>query len=200
MAQEPTRERIVACALQLFAERGFRGTSVAQIEKAAGLSPGSGSLYAHFRNKQEVLDAAIEHAMSAAESGFSLLPLLPLGDLRAELTLVARATLLMLNSARNLLLVLIKEVDQSPEFAGNVRRSVIDRAHLWFSDWLNDKAEAGEIADLDFPVVTSIYTGALIQYWVMDDILGGPPQDVDEDRFIAGWVDSFHRVLTPREA
>jgi hypothetical protein len=62
------------------------------------------------------------------------------------------------------------------------------------------QAEAGEIADLDFPVVTSICTGALIQYWVMDDILGGPPQDVDEDRFIAGWVDSFHRVLTPREA
>ena len=39
----PTRERILAAALELFAERGYRGTSIGEIEAAAGLSPRSGA-------------------------------------------------------------------------------------------------------------------------------------------------------------
>ncbi|WP_262402908.1 TetR/AcrR family transcriptional regulator [Actinomadura sp. CNU-125] len=57
-----TRERIVAESLRLFAERGYAATSVAEIEAAAGLSPGAGGLYRHFRSKEEVLSSAIrEH-------------------------------------------------------------------------------------------------------------------------------------------
>src|SRR3954447_13378526 len=57
-----TRERIVVEALRLFADRGYAATSVAEIEAAAGLSPGAGGLYRHFPSKQEVLAAAVrEH-------------------------------------------------------------------------------------------------------------------------------------------
>ena len=48
--QAPTRERILMAALDLFATQGFEATSIAQIEKSAGLSPGSGGLYKHFRS------------------------------------------------------------------------------------------------------------------------------------------------------
>ena len=52
---ESSRDRILAEALRLFGEQGYAGTSIAQIEKAAGLSPGSGALYRHFKSKDELL-------------------------------------------------------------------------------------------------------------------------------------------------
>ncbi|MGH9208726.1 MAG: TetR/AcrR family transcriptional regulator, partial [Acidimicrobiales bacterium] len=45
MPTTPTRERLVTEAMRLFGEQGYKATSVAQIEAAAGLAPGSGALY-----------------------------------------------------------------------------------------------------------------------------------------------------------
>lgn len=55
-----TRERIVRAAVGLFADGGYSATSVADIERAVGLSPGAGGLYRHFRSKDELLLAAVE--------------------------------------------------------------------------------------------------------------------------------------------
>lgn len=55
-----TRERIVAAATTLFADGGYGATSVAEIERAVGLTPGAGGLYRHFRSKDELLLAAVE--------------------------------------------------------------------------------------------------------------------------------------------
>lgn len=54
-----TRNRIISSAMTLFAEQGYDSTSIAEIEAAAGLSPGSGSLYRHFKSKDELLLAAV---------------------------------------------------------------------------------------------------------------------------------------------
>ena len=75
-----TRDRIIAEAMRLFAQRGYRGTSIADLEDAAGLSPGSGSLYTHFRSKEEVLAAAVEQTALLADTGYAAFDLLPLGD------------------------------------------------------------------------------------------------------------------------
>lgn len=46
----PTRERISAAALELFATKGFDGTSVRDIARAAGIA--EGALYRHFPSKE----------------------------------------------------------------------------------------------------------------------------------------------------
>jgi len=55
-----TRQRLVQAAMRLFAARGYAGTSVAEIEGAVGLRPGSGGLYRHFPSKEALLLAAVE--------------------------------------------------------------------------------------------------------------------------------------------
>jgi AcrR family transcriptional regulator len=52
-----TRERLLAAAADVFAERGYDGTRVADIAGAAGVS--NGALYAHFDSKAELLVAAL---------------------------------------------------------------------------------------------------------------------------------------------
>ncbi|MHB8320340.1 MAG: TetR/AcrR family transcriptional regulator [Acidimicrobiales bacterium] len=54
-----TGERLVGAAAALFADRGYAGTTIAEIERAVGLTPGSGGLYRHFSSKEELLLAAV---------------------------------------------------------------------------------------------------------------------------------------------
>jgi len=57
MPRTSGRAALVEVAARLFAERGFEATSVAEIQAAAGLAPGSGALYKHFASKRALLDA-----------------------------------------------------------------------------------------------------------------------------------------------
>ncbi|WP_433476245.1 TetR/AcrR family transcriptional regulator [Spirillospora sp. CA-142024] len=52
-----TRERLLSAASDVFAQRGYDGTRVADIARAAGVS--NGALYAHFGSKAELLVAAL---------------------------------------------------------------------------------------------------------------------------------------------
>ena len=52
-----TRERLLRAAAEVFAERGYDGTRVADIAAAAGVS--NGALYAHFSSKADLLVDAL---------------------------------------------------------------------------------------------------------------------------------------------
>jgi len=52
-----TRQRLLRAAADVFAERGYDGTRVADIAAAAGVS--NGALYAHFGSKAELLVDAL---------------------------------------------------------------------------------------------------------------------------------------------
>src|SRR5215469_13584815 len=52
-----TRERLLRAAANVFAERGYDGTRVAEIAAAAGVS--NGALYAHFDSKAQLLVHAL---------------------------------------------------------------------------------------------------------------------------------------------
>ena len=52
-----TRERLLRAAADVFAQRGYDGTRVADIAAAAGVS--NGALYAHFASKAELLTDAL---------------------------------------------------------------------------------------------------------------------------------------------
>jgi AcrR family transcriptional regulator len=75
VAIEPsTRDRLVTAAIQVFVEQGYEQARVQDIARAAGLT--TGAIYANFRDKRELLLAAIasrttaevEKLLQAAES------------------------------------------------------------------------------------------------------------------------------------
>ncbi len=51
----------------MFGEQGYAATSVAQIEAAAGLSPGSGCLYKHLRSKEALLADGLDRLFRGVE-------------------------------------------------------------------------------------------------------------------------------------
>jgi AcrR family transcriptional regulator len=55
---QATREHLIAVATQLFASRGYEGTSVDAVQQGAGVS--RGSLYHHFASKDALFEAVVE--------------------------------------------------------------------------------------------------------------------------------------------
>ena len=56
-----TKEKITEEALTLFAQKGYKGTSVKNIADAVGIK--DASLYNHFKSKQEIFDSIVELIM-----------------------------------------------------------------------------------------------------------------------------------------
>ena len=52
-----TKESILITALQVFAEKGYEASSVADIAGKLGL--GKSALYKHYKNKRDILDSIL---------------------------------------------------------------------------------------------------------------------------------------------
>src|SRR2546423_5396608 len=124
---ETAKERIVRVAIALFAERGYAGTSVADIQAAAGLAPGSGAMYKHFRSKQEVLAAAIDQHIrdfTAADSALEL----P-GDPAAALKIILTRLLEALQANASLVRISLRDPDARPELAHRMADASLPALH-----------------------------------------------------------------------
>jgi AcrR family transcriptional regulator len=195
LRHEPsTRERIVAEAIRLFAERGFRGTTVGEIESAAGLQPRSGGLYKHFASKEELLEAAIERHVSEIEAVRPALEVMPLGDLRAELTLVARWTLAELGAEQQLVKIIQKEGDRFPGLAAQFRERIVERGYEEATKLIGRvMAEAG-VEDPNPRALAAIALGSLVNYRIEQTMFGVPPAGIGEEELIETWVELWMMV------
>src|ERR1700743_1073240 len=135
-APASTRERLVTEAMRLFSAKGFEATSVSQIEAAAGLAAGSGALYRHFKSKDALLDAGIDRQLDRRSAMRDIRALFAgLGDLRAELTVLGRYLLSVVDEEMQLLQIAAR----TP--AGQSDR--LDTAYGAVGDWV--PAELGGV-------------------------------------------------------
>jgi len=181
-----TRERIVTEAMRLFAEHGFRGTTVGDIEHAAGLAPRAGGLYKHFRSKEEVLEAGIERHVSEMNVIEPALENMPVDDLRAALTLSGRLALDELRSEMPLMKIVQKDGERFPELVAKVRASIIERGHQQGVALVGRLA--GDLLDeRQVAAVASVALGSLVGYRIEETMFG--PRPVSEEDYLEAWVD-----------
>jgi len=178
----PTRDRLLDEAMRLFANRGYDATSVAEIERSAGLTPGAGGLFHHFRNKEAVLAAGIERQLARLEAVRQIRGAVPpLGDARAELTLVARYVFLELEEEQELLRVLISEGRQRPHLLTGAVDQVVRGTFNEFAD-LVGRSGVSEVG-------AALALGSLVAFASAELLLGQAPIDADREDVIATWVE-----------
>jgi len=66
MRSEARARQILACAKQVFAERGFHAANISHICEAAGI--GRGTLYQYFTNKRSVLTAILRETLQRVKA------------------------------------------------------------------------------------------------------------------------------------
>lgn len=191
----PTRDRIVDAAVRLFGERGYRGTSVAAIEEASGLTPGAGGLYHHFPSKQAVLEAGIERHLARLDALRDIRRLFGgLGDLRAELTMAARYVLAELDGEAVLLRILVTEARQRPELLANAVDKMISSSYAEFAAWLRERATS-ELSAEQANAIATLGLGTLLSTRLTSTVLGVTGFAVDDDVLVTTWVHAIAGLL-----
>jgi len=192
---ESSRDRILSEALRLFGEQGYAGTSIAQIEKAAGLSPGSGALYRHFKSKDELLVQALQARVldrgqwaQFLSPDFSVLAMLDLvapdTDIVDRLVVLCKIGLQRLDHDRDVTRILLRD-NTAPQDALEVARR--DEHLVVLSVLSRGLAElAGpDRGDEDWDALAVVIQAALAHYWLVRDVFGGEhPSTIDTDRYL----------------
>jgi AcrR family transcriptional regulator len=179
-----TREKLIDGGLRLFAERGYRGTSVGDIEEAAGLTPRAGGLYRHFASKRELLEAAIERHVTHTQALFEVLDLMPTGDPRAEIVLLARWALREFREKDDLMRVLMRDGDEIPDLRSKYYDQIVRRGYETVIEWMKRHFKQEGLPDIDFEGVAAVTVGSLVHYHFEKSVFGFAPADVDEERLV----------------
>ncbi|WP_377273372.1 TetR/AcrR family transcriptional regulator [Peterkaempfera sp. SMS 1(5)a] len=190
-----SRARIVAEAMRLFGEQGYTKTTIAEIERAAGLSPGSGALYRHFRSKEELLaegvrskiaeNAGLLATLSDTAGAAALTP-------RQRLALLARAGLRRLGQERDLNRIVVRDLAAFPALLQDVREGEMHRIHSAVAQWLRTQSDA---QDRDWDALAVALVGSLSHFWLLQDVFGTHPSGLDEDRFVDAFVDLAEQLV-----
>ncbi len=194
-----TRERIVDEAMRLFSENGYSGTSIAKIEAAAGLTPGAGGIYHHFKSKEALLAAGIERQLARLDALRDIRRVLgPLGDIKAELTLTARYILAELDSESELLRILASEARNRPQLLTAAAEQLVSSTFTGFAAWIGERAEA-PLTDEQATAIAAVGLGSLLSSRLLADVLGIPAQ-VDDVTLVDTWVQMMTTTLAKKPA
>jgi AcrR family transcriptional regulator len=194
-----TRERIVDQAMRLFSENGYSGTSIAKIEAAAGLTPGAGGIYHHFKSKEALLAAGIERQLARLDALRDIRRVLgPLGDIKSELTLTARYILAELDSESELLRILASEARNRPQLLAATAEQLVSSTFTGFAAWISERAEA-PLTDEQASAIAAVGLGSLLSSRLLADVLGIPAQ-VDDVTLVDTWVQMMTTTLAKKPA
>ncbi|MDM4764194.1 helix-turn-helix domain-containing protein [Galbitalea sp. SE-J8] len=182
-------------AMDLFGRQGFRGTTIAQIEAAAGLTPGAGGLYRHFASKKELLEAGVAHQLQhTSELGHLLDPVelagIPAGS--GQFLAVADASLRRLDAERDVNRLLLRDLAEFPELLDRIRDNELRRVHQTFTAWLRSQAPDPAV---DVGGLAAVLMSALSHFWILSDAFGEYPLEIDRSRFLASLAEVATRML-----
>lgn len=192
------RDRVLDAAMRLFGSQGYSATTIAQIESAAGLRPGSGGLYRHFTSKRELLESGVREQLRAQPELFALIgdpAELAARPLRERLEVVAHAALARLTSERDLNRIILRDLEQFPQLLEMVRVDEMQRIQSMLARWLSIQADPD--LHLDWDAVATVLMGSVSHFWLLQDAMGSHPSELDEDRFVRALADLVSRVLAP---
>lgn len=180
-------ERILREAMRLFAERGYERTSIADIQAAAGLAPGSGALYKHFPSKEAVLAAGMDEFMAVGERARELIRTVP-GPAGEALDVLGHAAMRMLDDDRDVLRIVYRELEQFPDLRDEVRERRMQSTYATIAQWLRERSERGELRVEDPEATAAVLLGALTSFKVFQTLLGEAPARLDDERFVRAWL------------
>jgi AcrR family transcriptional regulator len=183
--QSSSREAVLAAALELFLQRGFAATRVADVAERAGV--GKGSVYLHVRNKQELFAAVIDAGVIARLEQAEMVA----GDFSGSATELL-TTLLNNNliefwgsQSSGIYKLIIAESQQFPELAAVFYRTVTRRARKLFETILQLGIDRGEYRAMDVSYTARIIVDALDNELLLAHSLGEHDDKAfDAQRFV----------------
>ena len=183
------RERLVTAAAEVFAERGYEGARVQEIVRRAGLS--TGAIYTNFRNKADLLLAAVGTAQ--VDSLFATIELA--GDVADGLRFAGHELPLARRDTRPLLFEAMVAARRDPEVAALLRRRLMKFRSLMAHAVASGQRDGSLASDIDVDAAAE-FCQALGMGFLLMEAVGLPHSgDTEWRQLIDRLVDS----ITPGE-
>lgn len=190
------REQLLEAALALFSERGYRGTSVRDITRRAGVT--EAVLYHYFANKVDLWTAVL-----ATYAPFSrvadILAEMDAAPVEEALRVLGYELLRLLRAQDKLMLALISEAPAEPDVArvlDGFLRGVADE----LGRFLAVRQERGEITpDIDTLAAARAVQGALLVRFLLTSLAPPPPDEALDRAMIDALVATLVYGLAPRD-
>lgn len=200
MVATSTKERLVSEAMRLFSQHGYRATSITQIEKAAGLVPGCGALYNHFKSKEALLAAGIDRQLDRRRAMHDISALFAgQGDLRTELTLLGRYLMSVLDRESEFLQVAARGPAEESTLLNNAYAALVDGLYSELADWI--RGCTPNLNDAGARRISVVGFNALLGKRSTRIVFQAPQVDTPDEEFLADWVDLLAGPIeTAREA
>jgi len=179
-------------AARLFAEKGYHGTSTADLAEAMGVQ--KGSLYAHIESKQDLLYEAMREGAEAFHAGLDAIPEeLPAVE---RIRLALRSHLRVVSDQLDVATVFVREwrylQGERREWVVAERRRYEERVRALF----REGRELGELrADVDDATAALLLLSAA--NWAYTWLTPGRDTDALADRFYDLLVDGMRGYATP---
>ena len=193
----PPVDRILSAAKHCFAAKGYAGTTIADIETAAGYTPRSGGIYRHFPSKVAVLEAVIDAELAANAREILDVPASDpaVTDPAQVLEQVIRRGLAQLDRQADLMRIVFRDLVQFEHLLAKVRVGLTDATYRDFADRLAAAHKAGAIPELDFEAVAVLAIGPVVDFKIKQHLLGYTPLDLGQERLVHAWVHLFTTLL-----
>jgi AcrR family transcriptional regulator len=186
-APASTRERLVTEALKLFSSKGFEATSVSQIEAAAGLAAGSGALYRHFKSKNALLDAGIDRQLDRRRAMRDIRALFAgLGDLHAELTVLGRYLLSVIDDEIQLLQIAARTPAGQSARLDTAYAALINGLNSELADWVGTWAPT--LTPQNRSVLAALGVNSILGARFATSVFRQTRGRVPDDRYITEWT------------
>jgi len=187
--------------MTLFAQQGFAATSIGDIEEAVGLQPRRGALYKHFKNKQDLLEAAVRQHLDDAAATAEELEAAALssaadapGNLRAIVVALAQRFLAEMDRLEELTRIIEHDRSRLDELIAEVKLRAVDLSYISAGRLVAEVAPSGTDAD----ATAVVLLGSLVALRRTTWTFGSAPIAISDDRFLDAWADVALAALGPQ--
>ena len=183
-----TRDRLLDAAIALFARQGYSSTSVADIQRACGLSPGSGALYKHFPSKKALLQEATRRQVQQMGATWDEYTRTRASDTKSALRQGAEQIWSSFDNNAQLLRVMFREPEALDEMIDDLWSAVAATAYQRTARALSAAKDAG-VSQVEDPEATSTVLVAALAYLpIIQLLIRRTPGKLDADRFREAWL------------
>jgi AcrR family transcriptional regulator len=192
-------EEILDAALAVFTEKGFAGTRLDEVARAAGIS--KGTLYLYFKSKQEIFEAAIQHTINPRLEQVEKLvgdDEGPAADLLARLirewwSYVTGSHISALPK------LIISESGNFPELAKFFTQHVVRRTRQLFASVIQKGMDRGEFINGDATTLARLALAPMIQGVIWMHSLAPYDDPQDPGQYIDTHIRMFIESISMRQ-
>lgn len=163
MAAEDRRLQILEVAMELFSQRGFRGTTTKEIALAAGVN--EAIIYRHFATKNELYAAIVDHKAKAPrvqQLQMTLHEAMKSGDDRRVFESLAFSVLEFHEQDEMAMRILLYSALEGHELAEMIYRNHLARIHRQLTDYVEKRIADGSFRRVDAKTVVRGFMGMII--------------------------------------